>query len=54
MATAPIKDMRRKQRRRRKVHYLRRRLEETSDREQRKRLIAKIRRISSRAPVPEE
>ena len=54
MATTPIKDMQRKQRRRKKVRFLRNRLEETQDREQRKRLIAKIRKISSRAPVPDE
>lgn len=44
----------RKQARRRKVHYLRTRLAQTSNRAERQRLIAKIRLISPDAPVLEE
>ncbi len=44
----------RRQRRQRKVRYLRRRLAETKDFMERQRLIEKIRKISPRAPVPEQ
>jgi hypothetical protein len=44
--------MRRRQRRRRKVHYLRERLEKTTNSRERQRLIAKIKKISPTAPVP--
>lgn len=44
----------RRQRRRRKLIYLRKRLAQTTDRAARQRLIAKIRRVSPSAPVPEE
>ena len=53
LTTTPIRKLRRRQRRRRKVRYLRRRLAMTKDPNERQRLIAKIRRISPRAPVPE-
>lgn len=43
----------RKQRRKRKLRKLRQRLEQTTDPAERKRLIAKIRRVSPTAPVPE-
>jgi indole-3-glycerol phosphate synthase len=52
MATTPIKSMRRRQRRRRKVRQLRDRLAETTDSRRRQQVIAKIQRISPRAPVP--
>jgi hypothetical protein len=54
MATTPIKDMRRRQRRRRKVRHLRQKLAETTDSRRRQELIAKIRRISPRAPAADE
>ena len=44
----------RKQRRKRKVHKLRQRLEQTTDPAERRRLIARMRRISPKAPLPEE
>jgi hypothetical protein len=44
--------MRRRQRRRRKVKALRKRLEKAQNPEERRRIIAKIRRLSPRAPVP--
>jgi hypothetical protein len=53
LTTSRIKKLRRRQRRKRKLRYLRRRLEETKDGSERRRLIAKIRRISSYAPVPD-
>jgi len=53
MTTTTIKDLRRKQRRRRKVHFLRQRIIEASDMKERERLIAKLRRISPKAPIPE-
>jgi hypothetical protein len=43
----------RKQRRKRKLRKLRQRLEQTANPTERKRLIAKIRRVSPTAPVPE-
>jgi hypothetical protein len=45
---------RRKQIRKRKVRYLRERLAETTTPAARERLIAKLRRVSPAAPVPEE
>ncbi len=53
MATIRVKKKRRRERRKRKLRYLRRRLEETQDLTKRRQLIAKMRRISPRAPVPE-
>ncbi|MBE9508968.1 MAG: hypothetical protein IMY86_13080 [Chloroflexi bacterium] len=44
----------RKQARKRKLRYLRERLAATDIRAERERLIAKIRRVSRTAPVPEE
>jgi hypothetical protein len=44
----------RKQARKRKLRYLRRRLAAASDSAERERLIAKIRRVSRTAPIPEE
>jgi indole-3-glycerol phosphate synthase len=46
--------MRRRQRRRRKVHHLRERLENTTNARERQRLIAKIKKISPSAPIPEK
>ena len=43
----------RKQTRKRKLRYLRDRLAATTDTTERRRLIAKIRRVSPTAPVPE-
>jgi hypothetical protein len=51
---APKRGLKRRQRRKRKLRYLRRRLAETTDVQERQRLIAKIHRISPRAPVPEK
>jgi hypothetical protein len=53
LSRAPKRQLRRKQRRRRKLRFLRRRLAETSEMEKRRKLIAKIRKISPQAPVPE-
>ena len=47
------KVMRARRRRQKKLHYLRLRLAESTNTEERKRLIAKMGRISPRAPVPE-
>ncbi|MDY6875449.1 MAG: hypothetical protein SWK90_04495 [Chloroflexota bacterium] len=44
----------RKQTRKRKLRYLRGRLAETTNPAARRQLIAKIRRVSPTAPVPEE
>jgi hypothetical protein len=46
MTTAPIRKLRRRQRRKRKLRYLRRRVAEAKDANERLRLIAKMRRIS--------
>jgi hypothetical protein len=54
MSRQPRRDLRRRQRRRRKVHALRARLAETSSPADRERLIAKIRKISPTAPVPDD
>jgi len=48
-----VKKKRKRRQRRQKLRYLRRRLAETQDLSARQRLIAKIKRISPRAPVPE-
>lgn len=53
MSRAPRKDLKRRQRRQRKVHALRQRLEQTSNPQVRQRLIAKIKKASPMAPVPE-
>jgi hypothetical protein len=44
----------RKQTRKRKIQHLRKKLAKTDDPAERRRLIAKIRRVSPTAPVPEE
>ena len=44
----------RKKVRRKKLRYLRERLAKASDAAEREQLIAKIRRISRTAPIPEE
>ncbi len=54
MTRQPKRDLRRQQRRRNKVHDLRRRLETMTDLRERQRLIAKIKKISPNAPVPEK
>jgi hypothetical protein len=54
MRTQRDRDKARRQRRKRKLRYLRQRLTQASDPSERKRLIEKIQRISSTAPVPEE
>lgn len=43
----------RRQTRKRKLHYLRQRLAQASTPAERKKLIAKIKRVSPTAPVPE-
>ncbi|MCD6289209.1 MAG: hypothetical protein J7M34_01805 [Anaerolineae bacterium] len=47
------RELRRRRHRKKKVRRLRARLEQTRDPEERQRLIAKIRRVSRYAPVPE-
>jgi len=54
MSRQPMRDLRRRQRRRRKVRHLKARLAETNDPQERARLIAKIKKISPTAPVPEK
>lgn len=53
MTTVRVKKKQLRRRRRQKLHELRQRLEETKSASERQRLIAKIRRISPYAPVPE-
>jgi len=53
MSRQPKKDMKRRQRRRRKVHHLRQRLNEIANPQTRQRIIAKIKRLSPAAPVPD-
>jgi indole-3-glycerol phosphate synthase len=53
MTRQPKRDLRRRQQRRRKVRYLRDCLERTNDSDQRRRLIAKIKKLSPTAPVPD-
>lgn len=47
------REIRRRRQRQMKVRKLRQRLEKTRDREERQRIIAKIRRVAPNAPVPE-
>ena len=54
MRTSKDKQRVRRQSRRRKLRYLRDRLTEATTAAERRRLIAKIQRISPTAPVPEE
>jgi hypothetical protein len=54
MTRQPKRDLKRRQRRRRKVRALRERLENTLDVKERRRLIAKIKKISPNAPVPDK
>jgi indole-3-glycerol phosphate synthase len=54
MSRQPKRDLRRKQQRKKKLHYLRARLARTQDLAERRRLIAKIKKISPAAPVPEK
>ena len=54
MSRQPKRDLKRRQRRRRKVKHLRDRLQNTTDPAERRRLIAKIRKISRTAPVPDK
>lgn len=53
MATIKVKKKRKRRQRRQKLRYLRGRLAETHDMRERRRLIAKIKRISPQAPVPD-
>lgn len=53
MSRQPKRVLRRRQQRKRKVQDLRRRLEQTNSPQERERLIAKIKKISPTAPVPE-
>ncbi len=53
MSRAPKRQLKRRQRRKRKLRHLRGQLTETTDPNERRRLIAKIRRVSPRAPVPD-
>lgn len=52
MSRQPKRDLRKRQQRQRKVRYLRHRLENTTNPEQRQRLIAKMKKISPNAPAP--
>lgn len=54
MTRQPKRDLKRRQRRQRKVRALRDRLENTLDAKERRRLIAKIKKLSPAAPVPEK
>jgi indole-3-glycerol phosphate synthase len=54
MSRQPKRDLRRRQQRRRKVRALRERLENTTSPDARRKLIAKIKKISPTAPVPTE
>ena len=54
MRTEKDRKLERRRRRKKKLRYLRARLERTTNPEERKRLIEKIRRVSPWAPVPEE
>jgi hypothetical protein len=53
MSRQPKRDLKRRQRRKEKLRYLRQRLENTSSLAERQRLIAKIKKISPKAPLPE-
>ena len=52
MSRQPKRDLRRRQRRQRKVSYLKERLARTNDSDERRRLTAKIRKLSPTAPLP--
>jgi hypothetical protein len=54
MRTNKDRQRARRQARKRKVRYLRARLAQTTNPAERRRLIAKIQRISPEAPVPEK
>jgi hypothetical protein len=54
MRTEKDRKRNRKRTRKRKLKYLRERLAQATDSDERRRLIAKIQRISPTAPVPEE
>jgi hypothetical protein len=54
MSRQPKRDLKRRQRRRRKLTYLRARLGRTTDAKARQRLIAKMKKVSPSAPVPEK
>jgi hypothetical protein len=54
VSRAPKRRLKRRQRRKQKLKHPRRQLEETTDPSQRRHLIAKIRRISLKAPVPKQ
>jgi hypothetical protein len=47
------REIRRRRHRRMKVRKLRQKLEQTTDPEERRRIIEKIRRVAPNAPVPE-
>jgi hypothetical protein len=53
MSRAPKRQLKRRQRHKRKLRHLRRQLAETTDPNERRRLITKIRRVSPKAPVPD-
>jgi hypothetical protein len=53
LTTLKVKKKRRRGQRQRKLAHLRRRLGETSAISERRRLITKIKQISSHAPVPD-
>lgn len=53
MSRQPKRDLKRRQRRRRKVRRLRAQLANTNAPRQRQKLIAKIKKLSPAAPVPE-
>jgi hypothetical protein len=54
MGTEKKRKLNRRRSRKRRLRYLRDRLAQTTDPAERRRLIAKMRRISPSAPVPEE
>jgi hypothetical protein len=54
MRTEKERKLNRRRTRKRRLRYLRDRLARTTDPAERRRLIAKIQRISPSAPVPEE
>ncbi|GAB4567380.1 MAG: hypothetical protein Kow0047_19500 [Anaerolineae bacterium] len=52
MAVERDRELRRRRHRRKKLRYLRERLLRAQSEQERQRIIAKIRRISWRAPIP--
>jgi hypothetical protein len=54
MSRQPMRDLRRRQRRQTKVRDLRKHLTQTTDPRERRRIIAKIRKVAPTAPVPEK